>query len=233
MAKQHLSGLNAPKSWGIKRKEIKWVVRPNPGPHKLKECIPLNLLVKNLLKYAKTTREVKSILNKGEIIIDKKVRKDHKFPLGIMDVLEIPKLNEYYRIFLDNKNKFVLAKIKKEDTNLKPFKIIDKTNLKNKKIQLNLYGGKNLITDKDIYKVGDTLIIDLNNNNIKSHLKLEKGSLIYLIGGKHKGEIGNLESIEKPKGISGRTEIVLDIGKRKINTLKEHAFVINKDLNLI
>ncbi|MCD4666379.1 30S ribosomal protein S4e [archaeon] len=232
MSKKHLSRLNAPKSWPIQRKGIKWIIRPNPGAHKLKDCIPLSILLKNILHYAKTTREVKAILNKGEILVDKKIRKDHKLPLGIMDVFEIPKTKEAYRIFINNKNKFILVKIKKEETNIKPYKIIDKKYLKNKKIQLNLYGGRNLILDKNDYNVGDSVIIDLTNNKIKSHLKLEKNSLVYLIGGKHKGNIGTIEKIEKPLGISGKTEIILKSGKDKLSTLKDYAFVISKDITL-
>ena len=63
MVKRHLSRLTAPKSWPIKRKSTKWITRPHPGPHTLKNCMSLNIVLKNILKYAKTTKEVKKILD--------------------------------------------------------------------------------------------------------------------------------------------------------------------------
>ncbi|MBU4501796.1 MAG: 30S ribosomal protein S4e, partial [Nanoarchaeota archaeon] len=163
MVKRHLSRLGAPKSWPIQRKGIKWIARPSPGPHTLKNCITLSLAIKNLLKYAKTTKEVKIILNEGKILIDKIVRKDHKFPLGIMDVIDIPSTKENFRVLYTDKGKFRLVKISADEGKLKPTKIVGKTILKGKKIQLNFYDGKNLIVDKEEYKVNDTLILELGD----------------------------------------------------------------------
>src|SRR3989344_4686856 len=139
MSKSHLSRLYMPKSWPVPKKQNKWIIKPSPGPHPLKECIPINIILKNILKYARTTREVKKILSNKEIIVDKKIIKDQKFPLGLFDILEIPKTNEYFIILLNKKGKFILKPIKKEESSLKLCKIINKTLLKGKKIQLNLY----------------------------------------------------------------------------------------------
>jgi len=221
MVKRHLSRLNAPKCWTIKKKQSKWVTRPNPGPHPLKKCIPLSILIKDLLNHAETTKQVKKILNNKDIIVDKKVRKDHKFPAGLMDTIEIPKIKEYYRIILNNKNKLILMPIKKEETEIKPCKIIGKKILKNKKIQLNLFDGKNILIEKDSYKVGDTIIINLLNNKINSHLKLEKDSKVYLTDGNHVGKIATISEIKK-----GSKTVTLNHDKQKIKTAKEYVFVI-------
>ena len=102
MGKSHLKRLNAPKSWPISRKRNMWITRPSSGPHKLVESMPLNTILKELLKYPKITKEVKNILNKKEILVDKIPRKDIGFPVGIYDVIEIPKTKEYFlwNIFL-------------------------------------------------------------------------------------------------------------------------------------
>ncbi len=73
MVKNHLSRLNAPKSWPIQRKGIKFIVRPSAGAHNMRECIPLNLVLKGLLKYSRTTKETKSVLNAGNVLINGKV----------------------------------------------------------------------------------------------------------------------------------------------------------------
>src|SRR3989338_9688333 len=98
---QHLARARTPKNWPIKRKETKWITRVNPGPHSLDRCINLNLLLKEFLKYAKTTREVRRILNQGILLIDKKPRKDPGFPVGLMDLIEVTKTKESYRLILD------------------------------------------------------------------------------------------------------------------------------------
>ncbi|MEK6907511.1 MAG: 30S ribosomal protein S4e [Nanoarchaeota archaeon] len=227
MAKRHLFALNAPSNWPIKRKEYKWVIRPNPGSHPLKRCLPLNLLLRGILNYARTSREIKKILQDGEILINKRIIKDQKFPVGVMDNIEIKSKNEYFRLFINSSNKYELKKINKEEAKLKLCKIINKKILKKGLIQLNLFDGRNIIVGKDSYKTGDSILLDLENNKIVSHLKLEKNAFVYLIGGKYIGNTGKLELI-KEYGLQP-AKISLKSDKKDIETLKEFAFVINED----
>ncbi len=231
MVKRHLSRLVSPKTWPVQRKGLKWITRPNPGPHTLKNCIPLNLVVKDLLKYAKTTREVKKILNEGKILIDKKLRKDPKFPLGLMDVLEIPATKEYFRVWYTSKGKFTLVKLSAEEAQLKPMKIVGKKILKGKKIQLNFYDGTNMIIPKDSYKVGDTLIISLGGKKatIKKHVKFERGALVYIAEGKYRGLAGNIEDI---KEIFRNPTIKVKSKDRTFETSKRFAFVLDRSISL-
>ena len=59
-------------------------MRPHPGPHKLRECLPLNLFLRNRLKYALSYLEAKKILGQRVVKVDGKVRTDHKYPAGFM-----------------------------------------------------------------------------------------------------------------------------------------------------
>ena len=97
MGKQHLKRLNAPKSWPISRKGTKWVTRQNPGTHGLDESVSINIMLKDMLKYARTTRDARRILNNREVLIDNIPRKDVKFPVGIFDVIKIPKTMARFR----------------------------------------------------------------------------------------------------------------------------------------
>jgi len=116
--------------------------------------------------------------------------------------------------------------ITKEDSNSKPCKIIGKTIIKKGKLQLNLYNGKNTIVDKDSYKVGDSVI--LSEKAIKKHLKLEKGALVYLTEGKHKGVTGTLDELQHFQGLT-KDRVILKVNNKKIITRKDYAFVINKE----
>ncbi|MEW6063189.1 MAG: 30S ribosomal protein S4e [Nanoarchaeota archaeon] len=208
------------------RKEHKWIARPLPGPHKLDKCITLNIALKDILKYAKTTGEVKYILNNREVLVNKVVRKDYKFPIGFMDVLEIPKTNEHYRVLYDEHGYFVLRKISKEDSKLKPCKIIKKLMVKGGKQQITLHDGNNIFV-KDKYQVGDTVVIDLEKKKIIDWIKLEKDNLIYLVDGKHVGSVGVVSEILSFKNMQ-KSRITFKIGDRSFETLKDYVFVIGK-----
>lgn len=226
----HLKRIPAPKNWMIKRKERKFITRPMPGPHKLNDSITLSILLKEFLKQAKTKKEVKYIINQNKILIDKVSRKDYRFPVGIMDIVEIPALKEKYMVLYNERGKFMLSPIK--DASQKLLKIIGKTVLRSGRIQLNFDDGRNIIIPKNAYAVGDTIVFDLENKKIKSHLKLEKDALIYLTEGSHKGRIGKLQKIEDKEG-SENQRIIFAVGKENLVTLKKYAFVIGKDKPMI
>jgi small subunit ribosomal protein S4e len=226
-SKRHLKSINTPKNWPIKRKENTYLAKPRAGPHRLRESITINLLLKNVLGYAKTSREVKKILNDKKLLVDKKARRDQKLPVGLMDIIEIPELNEHYIILIDEKGKLTLHKISKQDSNHKICKIVGKTHLKKKKIQLNLYDGKNLLIDKDDYKVGDSVIIDLEKNKIIKHLKLEKGAIALLTGGAYLGRFGTIDGIKKQEGLLPAS-VTLTSGKDKFETRKDFVFVVEQ-----
>lgn len=222
----HLKRYKAPKSWNIKTKGITFVSRPMPGTHALGESITLNLLIKKL-NFAQTSREVKQILNDKKVLVNNIVRKEPRFPVGLMDIISIPELKKNFRILIDQNGNFVFNPIKED--NILPCKIKNKTIIKGKKIQLNMTNGFNLIVSKDTYSVGDTLLITLDKKEIKKHLKLEKGAHIYLIGGRHVGSLGIIEEIITNKDTQP-SKIVFKTDKHKYQTLKKYAFVIEPNL---
>lgn len=61
-----------------------WAPRPSTGPHKLRECLPLIILLRNRLKYALNTKEVKYILMQRLVKVDGKARTDKTYPAGFM-----------------------------------------------------------------------------------------------------------------------------------------------------
>jgi small subunit ribosomal protein S4e len=219
--RRHFKRIAVPKSWAIKRREHTFVTKQNPGPHSLKLGIPLKLALRDILGIAKTSKEAHRVLYENEILVDGIRRKDLKFPVGIMDVIEFKKTGEHFRVMLD-RGKIHLIGIDKNEGSVKPCKIIGKTLVKGK-LHLNLYDGKNILVDKGDYKVGDTIVVGIPKHDIKEHIKLEKGCTIYLIGGKHIGDIGRIEDIIAKK---------ITYKNRKgeiIETLKRYIFVIGKE----
>jgi small subunit ribosomal protein S4e len=220
IGEKHLSRLAMPKTWQIKRKGIKYISRPLPGTHSMDRSIPLNLVFKNLLNYARTDKEVKHILNNQEIFVDGIRRKNPRFAIGVMDILSIPKLDKYFRVLLTQKGKLRLLAIEEKEANIKLCRIKNKTPVK-KKLQLNLGDGRNILVEKGEFKVRDTIVIEVPSQKIKEVLKLEKGNLVYLIGGKHIGEVGTIEDVKKNKLIYKRE-------KKLFETNISFAFVVGK-----
>ncbi len=218
----HLKRLVMPKTWKIKKKGIKFVTRPSPGPHSFNLSMPLNLVLRDILGYAKNNQEVKKILLNNNIFIDGVRRKNHKFPVGLMDTFGIKEIEKYYRVVLNKKGKIELIGIEKGEANLKPCRIIGKSKIKSK-TQLNLYDGRNILIEKDSYKVGDSVVITVPKQEIKKHLKFTKGAMIYLIGGKHIGEFGTVVDI------TGKNIRYKNREGEIIETLKKYAFVVGED----
>ncbi len=222
MVKNHLKRLAVPRSWPIKRKETKFICRPNPGAHQLKFGIPLGIFIRDILKYAKTMHEVKNILKNRNVLVDGVRKKEHRFIVGLMDVIGISEIKKYYRVILDKKGKISLIEIKENDASIKPCKVTGKNKVKGK-TQLNLFDGRNILVDKDDYKVNDTLIISFPNQEIKKHLKFEKNVLVFFTGGKHIGGTGVVEDIVSDKIRYKNTK------GEVFETLKKYAFVIGKE----
>lgn len=221
MVQNHLSRLNSPTSWGVKRKGIKFITRPAAGPHTLKESIPLSIVITDLLKFARIRKETKKILNEGKIFVNGKVRKDLHYPLGLMDVISVPSLQQNYRLFYDTKGKFKLLLLGDEEKDLRLVQIKNKTIISGKKIQLNYSDGTNLVLDKTDYKTGDTLITSLTDGSIKEHLPFKKGARVYIVAGTKRGVVGSLEEIKEKN-------IVVKSSEGSFETAKKYAYVIGK-----
>jgi small subunit ribosomal protein S4e len=223
----HLKRYFTKKTWKIKRKGIKFVTKPSPGTHKISASLPLNVILRDMLDYASTNREVKFILNNKNISVDGVKCTNYRFPVGMFDVLSLNGINEHFRVILDTRGKIDLIKISKEESTVKPCKITGKSMVKGK-FQLNLYDGKNIIIKEDKYKIGDTVLLALGKDSaIKEHISLDKNAQIYLTGGKHIGSLGKVQDI------SGRKIIYKLENGDIVETLKEYAFVIGKNKALI
>merc|ERR1711939_761481 len=109
--KRHMKRLNAPKHWMLDKMGGTWAPRPSTGPHKLRECLPLVLILRNRLKYALTGKEGQQILMQRLIKIDGKVRTDPNYPVGFMDVISIDKTDEHFRVLFDAKGRFVVHRL--------------------------------------------------------------------------------------------------------------------------
>jgi len=224
MVKNHLKRIAAPKTWKIDRKENTFITQPKPGAHNKDYSMPLSLALRELLKVAKSAKEAKQIIKIKDVFVDKRKRVDERFPVGVMDIIEFPQLEEQFRLLLDAKGRLTAVKSGPKESGIKLSRIESKTKLAGGKTQLNMNDGRNIIiVDKDPYKTGDTLQLALPEQKIMDHFKLEKGASVMLIGGKHSGMLAKIDEI------SGKKVIIKTAKNQKHETLRRHTFVIGKD----
>lgn len=216
-----LKRLAAPKWWPIERKTKKFIVSPR-GPHPKKLSLPLLVIIRDVFKFAETKKEAKSIIKNGEILIDGKIKKDPKYGVGPLDVIEVPSLKKRWRAI--PRNGLTLIEIPAKDSKLKICKITNKKTLKGNKNQLNLHDGRNILSNEK-YSTHDSLLIELPEQKIKEHLKFEKGFLVLVSGGKNAGKVAKVKEIEQ-KRVWLEDEKVFEVPKNLI-------IVIGKDKPLI
>ena len=226
-SRKHLKRYKAPKSWPIHPKEDTWTVKPAPGSHSINNSIPLTLVIRDVLKLADNSREAKRIINSGNILVDGRVIKDYKFPVGFMDIISIPKTGESYRVLLDRKGRLQFDLI--EDGSAKLSKIVNKSTIKGGKTQLNLHDGKNIIIEEDVYSVGDVINLKVPEQEIINNYPLKEGAIVLVTGGKHTGELGTISEIIENKSSNPNTIIIENSAKDEFLTLKDYAFVVGSD----
>jgi len=215
----------APRFWKVGRKVKKFVVGPSPGPHAKKKCIPVGIILRDILKYAKTMREVKEILNKGIFRIDDRIIREYKFPAGLMDIISLQ--DEHYRI-LPNEHGLYLQKIEKKDSKFKLLRIVNKTSVRGGKIQLNFHDGKNMLVEKDDYKTNDVIVLNLEKSAIEKVLGFKKGSAVIITGGNNIGNIGIINDFIVRKS-SRPNDVIVKVGNRKIPLPPNYVFVVGED----
>jgi hypothetical protein len=66
---------------------------------------------------------VKSILMQRLVKVDGKVRTDTTYPSGFMDVIDIDKTDEHFRLVYDTKGRFVVHRISREEAGYKLCKV--------------------------------------------------------------------------------------------------------------
>merc|ERR1712137_477887 len=162
----------------------------------------MSVLLQQRLKYALTRQESRKIANtrEGNIRVDGKIRRNHRFPLGQMDVVSIEKTNEFFRILLDVKGRFNPHRIDAKEASFKLCKVVKKYIGKQKIPYVVTHDGRSFrFPHPDISK-NDTLKVNLTNHEISSVIKYVNGATVYLTGGNNIGRIGILQSVEKHPG---------------------------------
>merc|ERR1719220_2623063 len=188
--------------------------RPNAGPHKLRECLPLAIIIRNRLKYALNAVEAKKIMMARNIKVDGKVRTDVKFPAGFMDVITIDKSGENFRLIYDTKGRFVVHRINADEASYKLCRVKSVNVGKNSVPFLVINDGRTIRYPNPDCKIGDTVEID-------------SGNLCMITGGRNLGRVGVITSRDRHPG-SFDIVHVKDAAGHSCSTRMSNIFIIGK-----
>lgn len=169
-----------------------WAPKPSSGPHKLRECLPLMIVIRNRLKYALNYREVMFIVKDkaGNIKIDNKTRRDPHYPIGFNDVVSIEKTGDFFRLLYDMKGRFVLHKIAANEAKYKLCKVIRRGIGANSIPYILTNDGRTIRFPHPDIKANDTIKFNLEENKIEGCLKFETGNMVMATGGNNIGRYG-------------------------------------------
>ena len=232
----------APRFWPIHRKEAVWIVRPSSGPHSLENCLPLALVLRDILEVAETRKEAKKIISQGKVYVDGKVRLKDDFPVGLMDVISMPDLKKFYRVLPSHKGLF-LNPISKEEASFKLLRVEGKTKVKNGTSQVALHDGSNMLVkaeevenlSEENYETFDTLKLGLPEKEMLDQVKTKKGNLAVITGGKNIGKQGKIIEIEKAQAKKRRNALVVieDAQGNRYQTILDLVFSVGGAKSLI
>jgi small subunit ribosomal protein S4e len=238
----HLKRKPAPKLWPIHRKEDVWTVMPKPGPHSISRSLPLALIVRDILGFAKTAKEAKNIISQGKIMVDGKVRRDQRFLVGLMDVVSVPDTKKSYRALPSGKG-LNLYPISGDETTFKLCRIEDKTVIKGGNMHLDLHDGSNSMvakgnsqtTTEDPYHTLDVLKLSIPDRERLGRAKLAVGAPAIVIGGKNMGKYGKVVSIEKQADKKRRDLLVTlkDVNGNQFQTILDFVFILGDTESII
>jgi small subunit ribosomal protein S4e len=198
--KRHLKRLNAPKHWMLDKLGGIWAPRPSTGPHKLRECMPLIILLRNKLKYALTGKEVKYILMQRLVKVDAKARTDHTYPAGFMDVISIEKTDEHMRLLYDVRGRFAIHRISAEEAKYKLARVKKVMTGPKGTPYIVTHDGRTMRYPDPLVKNNDTVKIELETGKMSDFIKFETGNLAMISGGKNTGRVGIIVSRERHQG---------------------------------
>ena len=195
--KKHLKRLNAPKHWMLDKLSGNFAPRPSPGPHKLRECLPLVVFLRNRLKYALNYAEVTKIMKQRLIKVDGKVRTDVCYPAGFMDVVSIEKTGEYFRLLYDVKGRFVCNRIGVDESAYKLAKVKRSGVGQNSIPYLVTHDGRTIRYPDPSIKVNDSVVIDIKTGKITDFIKFDTGNTVMVTAGRNTGRVGIITNRER------------------------------------
>ncbi len=205
----------------------KYAPKPSSGPHKLRECLPLIVFLRNRLKYALTRREVTSIVMQRLVKIDNKVRTDINYPAGFMDTVTIEKTGENFRLMYDTKGRFAIHRITPEEAEYKLCRVKKLLTGQRAIPYIVTHDGRTIRYPDPLIRVNDTVKLNLKTGLVEEFVKFENGNLAMITGGHNVGRVCIITHRERHLGGFDIVHVKDSLG-HSFATRLSNVFVIGK-----
>lgn len=223
----------APAFWEIPRKKFQFTVTVAPGPHPKKESYPISVLIRDILGLVKTYREAKTVIYDGKILVDGIARREPDFPVGLMDVVDIPSIGKTFRLVPIKGKPLHPIVISESEKNLKLCKVKVKKTVRKGYIQYGFHDGRSIISDNGMkLNPGDTCLLEIPSQKVIRSIRLEKDNLAIVTKGKKVGQLGRIEEI-KPGSISRPKMVSLSLEGISTELPADIVFVVGEKNPLI
>ena len=230
--RKHLKRLAAPHHWMLAKTAGKFATHPGTGPHQLRECLPLIVFLRNRLKYALNAHETTTIIKRRLVKVDGKVRTTERYPAGLMDVIELGKSNEKFRLLYDAKGRFVVHHIDDREAEYKLLRV-NKWKIGDKGIPLAVtHDGRTVSYCHPDIRLHDTIKFNLKTHEPEHFIKFAQGNVAMVTAGGNVGRVGVIERIEKQNGGHDIIHMKDAIGN-EFATRITNVFVIGEGENAI
>lgn len=229
----------SPGFWPIHRKEHTWAPRTRPGPHAREKSLPLLVIVRESLGLANTAKEAIRIISGGKVKVDGVVRRDRRYPVGLMDIVQIDGIPQAYRALPRPNMGLVLVPTLDKEVSYKICKITGKQNVSGGKLQYSLHDGRNLLAstretrpgDQE-FAVGGAVQLSFPAQKIIKYVPFQVGAVGLVIDGKNQGQHGKITSITP--GTYARRKIVrIETGAEGFETPADYVIPVGTETPLV
>lgn len=163
--------------------------------------------------------------------VDGKTRTDPCFPAGFMDVIELPKAGQQFRLVFDPKGRYKLHAISDEEKKYKLCKVVQMQYTLKKIPYIVTHDGRTIRYPDPLIKVGDTVKVDIATGKITDFQKFELHKTVMVTKGRSTGRVGAITKIEKHPG-SFDIATIKDSTGAAFSTRLDNVFVIGSGDNL-
>jgi small subunit ribosomal protein S4e len=179
------------------------------------------------------------IINQGKVKVDGVVRRDRRFPVGLMDIVQIEGVPQVYRALPKPNRGLVLSPAQDKEAAYKICKIVGKQNVPGGKLQYSLHDGRTLLaTTKDTrpgseeLAVGGAIQLSFPAQKIVKYVPFQVGALGLVIDGRNQGYYGKITSIT-PSTYARRKIVRIETGAEGFETPADYVIPIGTDSPLV
>ena len=218
-----MKSLNAPRFFGVAKKEHTYTAKPRAGRHSLDKSVALQTILKKTELFSGTAEAVKSIKAMQIAVNGKKVN-DPKYSVGLNDIISIEPIDKKFFIGISKQGRSTISEQKK-GSEQRHAKVIGKYLTRGKKLMLRLHDGSIMAAPAPSIAVGDTIEFS-ETNEFKRHLPTKAGAQCMVIDGVHVGVEGKIINIKKGTMHSSAVATIEQNNGEKFDTIVENIITI-------